>query len=57
MDVREELASFVSDVVEKSRDGAATDAQLEAMASVANTLVWDLQQREANGPSLTGSDL
>lgn len=57
MDVRDELASFVRDVVEKSASGSATDAQLEAMASVANTLVWDLQQREANGSSRTDSDL
>lgn len=46
VDVRAELASFVRDVIEKSRDGSATPAQLEAMASVANTLVWDLQQGE-----------
>lgn len=57
MDVREELASFVRDVIEKSASGSATDAQLEAMASVANTLVWDLQQRDVSGPSRKDSDL
>lgn len=57
MDVRENLASFVRDVIEKSASGSATDAQLEAMASVANTLVWDLQQRDVSGPSRKDSDL
>lgn len=46
VDVRADLASFVRDVIEKAREGSATPAQLEAMASVANTLVWDLQQGE-----------
>lgn len=57
MDVREDLASFVRDVIEKSASGSATDAQLEAMASVANTLVWDLQQRDVSGLSRKDSDL
>ncbi len=44
-DVREALASFVIDSATKAREGEASEAMLQAMASVANTLLWDEQQR------------
>ena len=54
-DIRETLAAFVRDAVEAARDGRATDAQLQAMASVANTLLWDERQladSDAGEPAL-----
>ena len=54
-DIRETLAAFVRDAVEAARDGLATDAQLQAMASVANTLLWDerhLADSDAGEPAL-----
>lgn len=44
-EIREDLAAFVHDTVEAARNGAAADAQMQAMASVANTLLWDEHQR------------
>lgn len=56
-DIRDTLAAFVRDAVEKAREGRATDAQLQAMASVANTLLWDehhLADSDAGEPALDG---
>lgn len=42
MDVLGDLAGFVRDMIRKSRDGKTFPGQLEAMASVANTLACGL---------------
>ena len=59
-DIRKDLAAFVHDTVEAARDRTATDAQMQAMASVANTLLWDVHQRclsypDAGEPALDES--
>ena len=49
-EIRKDLAAFVHDTVEAARNGTATDAQMQAMASVANTLLWDEHQRTSANP-------
>lgn len=58
-ELRKELAAFIHDAVEAARNGTATDARMQAMVFVANTLLWDEHRRGsdnsgAGGPALDG---